>query len=50
MRILSGGYRSIEKSCYAYDEVDLGLILGVTQCLNWETKWLTDSMINEDFS
>ena len=50
MRILSGGYRSIDKWCYAYDKVDLRLILDVTQCLHWETKWLTDSMINEDFS
>ena len=44
MRILSGGHE------YAYDEVDLGLILGVIKCLSWKTKWLIDSMINGDFS
>ena len=49
MRILSGGHRSIDEWCYAYDEVDLGLILGGVKCLHWETKWRTNSMIDEDF-
>ena len=50
MRILSGRHRNIDEMCYAYDEVDLGLISGVIKCLHWETKWLRDSMIDEDFS
>ena len=50
MEIFSGGRRSIDEWCYAYDEVDLGLIWGVIKYLHWETKWLTVSMIDEDFS
>ena len=49
MRIFSNEHRSIDESCYVYDEVDLGLIFSVIY-FGWETKWLTNSMINEDFS
>ena len=38
MRILSSGHRSINEWCYAYGEVDLGLILGVVNCLHWKTN------------
>ena len=47
--IFSGEHKNIDDWCYAYDEVDLGLIWGVIKYLHWETKWLIDSMINEDF-
>ena len=50
MGISSGGHRSIDKWCYAYDEVDLGLIRDVIKYLHWEIKCLIDSMIDEDFS
>ena len=48
-RHLSGRHRNIDEWCYAYDEVDLGLSWGVIKYLHWETKWLIDSMISEDF-
>ena len=41
MKILSGGHRSIDEWCYAYDEVDLGLILGVIQCFALG-DWMVD--------
>ena len=47
MGIFSGSHKSIDEWCY---EVDLGLIWGVIKFLCWETKWLIDSMIGEDFS
>ena len=50
MDIISGKHRSIDEWCYAYDEVDLGLIWGVIKYVHWETKWSIDSMIGEDFS
>ena len=50
MGIFSGGHRSIDEWCYTYDEVDLGLTWGVIKYLHWETKWLIDFMIDEDFS
>ena len=36
--------------CYAYDEVDLELTWGAIKFLYRETKWLTNSRIDEDFS
>ena len=50
MAIFSSRHKSINKWCYAYDEVDLGLILDMVKYLHWETKWLINSMIGEDFS
>ena len=50
MGIFSGGHKNIDEWCYAYDEVNLGHIWDVIKYLHWETKWLTDSMIGEDFS
>ena len=49
MGILSGGHRSIDKWCYAYNEFNLVLILDVITCLHWKTKLLIRSIINEDF-
>ena len=46
--VFSGRYRSIDEWCYAYDEVDLGFTWGVTKYLHWETKWLINSMIDEN--
>ena len=50
MGIFSGIHRNIDKWCYAYDEVDLGLTWDVIKYLHWGTKWLTGSIIGEDFS
>ena len=53
MGIFSDKHKNIDEWCYAYDEVDLGLIWGVTKYLHWEIKWLRNSMIaliGEDFS
>ena len=49
MDTFSGGHMSINEWCSAYNEVDLGLTLGVIKYLHWETKWLRDSMNSEDF-
>ena len=50
MDIFSSKHKSIDEWCYAYDEIDLGLTWDVIKYLHWETKWLTNSMIVEDFS
>ena len=50
MDTISGRHRSINEWCFAHDEVDLGLTWGVFKYSHWKTKWLTDSMIDEDFS
>ena len=50
MGIIRGGHKSIDEWCYKYDEVDLEFLWDVIKHLHWETKWLIDSMINEDFS
>ena len=49
MDTFSGGLKSINKWCFAHDEVDLELTWGVIKYLHWETKWLTNSMTSEDF-
>ena len=38
MGIFSGGHKNIDKWCYAYDDVYLGLTWGVITYLFWETK------------
>ena len=50
MNIFSGKHRSIEDWCSACDEIDLRLTWDVIKYLHWEAKWLTNSMIDEDFS
>ena len=50
MDIISGGYRSIDEWCYAYDEIDLKLACDVIKYLHWKTIWLINSMIGQDFS
>ena len=49
MDSFTGGHRSIKEWCFAYDEVDIGLTWDVIKFLNWKKKWLTFSMIGEDF-
>ena len=49
MNIFSGGHRSIYEWHCVYDEVDLGFTWDVIKYLHWETKWLTNSMIDEYF-
>ena len=49
MDTFNGRLRSINEWCSAHNEVDLGLTWGVIKYLHWKMKWLTDSMISEDF-
>ena len=49
MDIFNGGHRSFDEWCFAYDEVDLGLMWDMIKYLHWKKKWLTNSMIDKDF-